>query len=141
MKKNNRKPRREVGLFRRQMKRDLDLYRQILKAMEECPEARCDSIRGLPGITHAMFAHHVKLLTQAGLIEAIDISSHDGDDWLLLSITHEGYEFIDAVREDSIWNKTKEKALSSTGTISLEILKTTAQAVIKGLLAAHNINA
>ncbi len=103
--------------------------------MEDCPSPRCDSLRDLPGIPHEEFAYHVQLLEDAGLIEAIDASSFSGIDWIPISITHEGHEFLDSVRNDNLWSKTKEKALSVAGTLSIEALKLAVNALLKAHLA------
>jgi hypothetical protein len=113
------------------MKRDIELYRRILFAMEECPSSRCDSLRDLQGISHEIFAYHVGLMSEAGLIDAINGSTMSGIDWIPISITHEGHEFLDQLRSDTMWARTKDKALSATGTLTLETLKAAAAALIR----------
>lgn len=118
------------------MRRDLSLYRDILLAVEACSEPHCDSVRGLPGVAHEAFAYHVKLLGQAGLLEVIDLSSHDGDDWLPESLTHEGHEFLDAIRSETVWAKAKHTVSASAGAVTLEALKVVVQSVLKELIGA-----
>jgi hypothetical protein len=38
-------------------------------------------------------------------------------------LTYAGHEFLDSARSDTVWNKAKEKLLSTSGTITLEALK------------------
>jgi hypothetical protein len=116
------------------VKRDIDLYRQILLAMEECPSEPCINLRDVPGVPHDVFAHHVGLLHDAGLITAANGSSMSGVDWQPLKITHAGYEFLDNSRNDGLWAKTKDKALSMAGTLSLEAMKVAMTALMKSHL-------
>ena len=56
------------------------------------------------------------LLDEAGLIEAIDLSSRNGPAWLPQRLTWAGHEFIEASRDESRWHKAlnlmKEKSIS-----------------------------
>ncbi len=99
--------------------------------MEECPTARCDSLRDLHGVPHEVFAYHVGLMSEAGLIIAIDATSMSEVDWIPVSITHDGHEFLDNLRSDTMWARTKDKALSATGSLTIETLKLAATALIR----------
>ncbi len=45
-----------------------------------------------------------------------------------------GYDFLDNVRDETIWNKTKEKIQKTTGTASIEIVKEVAAALVRSLI-------
>ncbi len=104
------------------MKRDLELYRRILQAVEACPNARCN-LRSLDGVSNDEFGYHVKLMAEIDLIEAIDASDFAGEDWIITGMTHEGHEFLDAIKEDNIWIKLKSTAKNASGVITVETLK------------------
>ena len=111
------------------MKRDMDLVRSILLAIE----ASEDDPRGwvelasLEDRSDTEVSYHVKLMDQAGLIEADDLSTRgeDGFQWQAKGLTWDGHEFLDAARNNSLWERAKRQTLEKTGGLSLELLKTT----------------
>ena len=105
------------------MKRDLDLARKILLAIEEDEKA---TGRGLVSIriedcSEEQISYHVKLLHEAGLIEAIDRSGGARFCWEAKNITWDGHEFLDSARNETLWRKAKEE-LKKTGNLSFQIL-------------------
>lgn len=117
------------------MKRDIELYRKILLAMEACPSSRCDSVDDLPDVLHEQFGSHIYLLQDAGLITAIDMSIGREIDWQPRSITHEGHEFLDHLRSDTMWALAKDMAQSAAGGLSLEVLKVATKLLVTHALA------
>ena len=110
------------------MKRNMDLVRSILLAIE----ASEDDPRGwvelasFEGLSDTEVSYHVKLMDQAGLIEADDLSTggEDGFRWQAKGLTWDGHEFLDAARKNSVWERAKRQTLDKTGGLSLELLKT-----------------
>src|SRR4051794_19325385 len=99
------------------MKRDMDLARQILLALEENPEST-----GQQGVDVAIegrspveISYHVMLLDEADLLEAMDASDSEGLDWMPLRLTWQGHEFLDAAKEEGIWQKAKAIVKQKTG--------------------------
>ena len=74
-----------------------------------------------PDYTPTEVSYHVMILNEAGLIDACDLSTmgRGNSDWRPKRLTWNGHEFLDAARNDSIWNKAKEKASS----MNFELLK------------------
>lgn len=66
---------------------------------------------------------HIQLLMDAGFIEAIDVSTCSADDYIIRRITFAGYDYLDSIRDESIWNEVKQKIASVGGSVSLEIAK------------------
>jgi hypothetical protein len=89
------------------MKRDLDLVREILLAVEAHPTPMKTAKLTMHGRSPDEVSYHVKLMAEAGLVQAIDLSSHSGIEWRPTSLTWEGHEFLDATRADTIWQKVK----------------------------------
>ncbi len=119
------------------MKRDMDLIREILIEMEKWPADARPEIK-IAGRSPEEITHHLGLMADAGLIHAVNASSHDGEDWIPIKINWEGYEFLDAARSDTLWNKAKETVITKTGTLTLEAVKVALgmlmkQALIGGL--------
>jgi hypothetical protein len=68
-------------------------------------------------------SYHVQLLTDAGLLEAIDLSDTAGLDWRPTRLTYAGHEFIEAARKDTLWQKANSTVMERTGGLSLDVLK------------------
>ena len=79
---------------------------------------------------------HVKLLIDAGYLDGnYDLSAGDHVKGAYVGrITMKGYDFLDNVRDETIWNKTKEKIQKTTGTASIEIVKEVAAALVRSLI-------
>lgn len=118
------------------MKRDIDLVRGILLEMESDEHGFFARLPAIAGRGEAEIGYHVHLMSQAGLITAADATSLGcaGPNAIPLSITWAGHEFIDAARNDAIWNKTKSKAISSGLSFTFELLKELLVAAAKGPL-------
>lgn len=116
------------------MRRDLDLCRQILLLLEETPNCTNETEFRIAGVEPEVVSYHVKLLSDAGLIEAIDASDFGGLKWIPLRLTWSGHEFIDATRSDTIWRKAKDKAQSVTGSLGFEAIKAALQHLVESAM-------
>lgn len=106
------------------MKRDMDLARTILLAVEESEEDPTGWIKlDIPDRSAAEVAYYVMILAEAGLIEAQDLSSADGLAWNPKRLTWYGHKFLDAARSDTLWERAKKETLKHTGGLSLDLLK------------------
>ena len=110
------------------MKRDMDLARSILfaiEASEDDPRGWVEDLGSFEGHSDTVVSYHVKLLYEAGFIEADDLSTAGEGNfrWLAKQLTWEGHEFIDTARKDSLWERAKRLTLDKTGGLSLELLK------------------
>ncbi len=92
------------------MKRDMDLVRAILIEMEKWTPGQDGGEIEVQGRTPEEITYHLGLMHEAGLIKAINASSHDGEAWLPLKILWDGHEFLDAARSDTVWAKAKQRA-------------------------------
>lgn len=107
------------------MKRDLDLVRQILQALE------VQEVGRHPGSAFAIeerdqleVMFHVHLMEQAGLVLAMRLG-HVGEPIptaFPTSITWAGYEFLDASRDNKIWAKAKKHVIEPAGSVSFSFL-------------------
>lgn len=113
------------------MKRDMDLVRDILLEMEKWRTNAANREITIPGHTPDEITYHLGLMREAGLIKAIDATSHDGVAWLPVKLLWDGHEFLDAARSDTMWNKAKETVIKNTGTLTLEALKTALAMLMK----------
>jgi hypothetical protein len=98
------------------MKRDMDLCRKILLAVE----AYDGPVSYLPdlfpqlsvGDQQRLF-DHARLLAQGGLLEGGETT------W---SLTWQGHELLDLARSDTRWNAATSKVKSAAGTVSLALV-------------------
>jgi hypothetical protein len=110
------------------MKRDMDLIREILLRAEETPAGSRWVAESLLGHNTAEVVEHVKLLIDAGYVDGRTVTSEAA---MILRITHDGHEFIDASREPTRWEKAKAKALSAGVPISITVMKAILDQLIK----------
>ena len=107
------------------MKRDMDLVRSILQRVESCsdPSGWHEQL-DIEGYSQNEISYHIKLLYDAGLLDAMDICSmgKDGFRWWPGSLTWDGQEFLNAAKDDSIWKKAKEKFMVPTMTVTFDLL-------------------
>ncbi len=105
------------------MKRDMDLIRYIMISLEE--EMKAGNIYFADNIDFTKFSNdigkniineHLMLLLENEFIEAVYAGNKISPSaFAIKRITNKGHDFIDALRNDNVWNKVKEKATSVGG--------------------------
>lgn len=108
--------------------RDMELVRQILLEIEKRPPWSGWIDLKLPGYSNEVISYHVMLLNEAGLITAVSLTTSTGsafEDWRPIRLTWQGYEFLEAVRDDKRWEKVKAE-MSKGGGFVYEIAKSIA---------------
>ena len=105
------------------MKRDMDLARAILLALEDSPDVAGGQAITVDGVSDLEVSYHVKLLHDAGLIEAFDFSDQSDFKWVPQRLTWDGHEFLEAARSETIWIKAKQLVTDRVGGISFDVLK------------------
>lgn len=105
------------------MQRDMELGRKILLELESKEDFSTNIRPKIEGATDLQVSYHIKLLSEAGLVNAKNWSEDGGSEWVTSSLTTHGHDFLDAARNDSIWSKAKELILSKGGALTFEMLK------------------
>jgi hypothetical protein len=119
------------------MKRDRDLIRSLLLEIELKDDGTGNPVNIDKRVnTDRDITEHLFLLANAGLIEAIDASSMDARDIIVLRLTWEGHEYLDNIRDPEIWAGAKSGA-QGLGGFSLEILGALAKGLIKKKIEQH----
>lgn len=126
------------------MQRDMDLMRKILFKIEEIFPAGDLVIHGVPldGYDKLLIADHCQLLFEAGLINAYKPQrGGQGAKVLFYSVgnlTNSGYDFLDKIREDTVWNRTKtiikDKGLPMVVDVIKEISSTVISSMVEGAI-------
>ncbi len=93
------------------MKRNPELIRKILFEVEGQDGLIGDII--IPGYLPDVIGKHVHLMSEDGLIDAKFASIHGQSVpiYSICGLTSAGYDFLDAIRDDSKWPRLKEKIL------------------------------
>lgn len=116
------------------MKRDMDLIRKIVLATAELPYGQ--TLARLDGVPEEEFVTHVIWLTEAGLTESTaQAGAGSYAKFALVSrLTWAGCEFADAIADDTLWAKAKDKVLKPGISFTFDILSNWLKAEIsKGL--------
>lgn len=95
------------------MKRDWVIIRQILLRLEEATTPNTVvRAKELETFSEQEVAYNIRLLKEAGYIEASYIESKSGDGHihsaLARRLTNAGHELLDTIRSETIWSKIKE---------------------------------
>jgi hypothetical protein len=105
------------------MKRDMDLIRTILFAIEE--DAHGDAPDAVPGYSEEQVGYHNWLIWKEGLAEGVD-ASHMGcrlPQALLLSLTPTGHDFLDAARDDARWARALDQVRAAGGAMTIAVVQ------------------
>ena len=115
------------------MKRDMDIVRRILLAVEEADAP----VEALEGLDDSVFSYHAAILVEAGLVRG-DAPTY-GDTLQpfgasIFSLTWSGHEFLDAARNESVWQKATGTARAKGLSVTLDVLKELLTATLRGQL-------
>ncbi|PWE32440.1 hypothetical protein DDZ14_10270 [Maritimibacter sp. 55A14] len=108
-------------------KRDLERLRAILFKAESIDINEDDYVSGyidMMSDLSAEDAYQLLLMRDAGLIEGKDAGLG------LFRITNAGHDFLDAVRDEGIWEKTKSRIVKAGGSATLDVVKEIAVSLI-----------
>ncbi len=103
------------------MKRDMDLVRRILLAVAEMPHH--EELQSLDGVDDDDFAQHAEWLHEAGLVAAAISHTTRGTHALIFRLTWNGCDFVDAIRDDTLWKKAKDNVMKPSMSFTFDVLK------------------
>jgi len=117
-----------------EMKRDMDLIRDLLLFVESEPgfDGNHGFVPNVPsevGSTHSTkeISYHLDLLMKEGFLSGMPRLAKTP---IISGLTWKGHEFLDDIRDPSIWDKTKERAKGLTS-IGLAFIWEVAKAEIR----------
>ena len=117
------------------MKRDMELCRKILFAIEEQYVDTAIFNLKIEDYSIEQIAYHCKLLYEADLIS--DYKAQYADDHIYLfavgSLTWEGHDFLDKIREDTIWNRTKDVIVKKGLPMVMDVVKEVSKSIITSM--------
>ncbi|KQX19050.1 MULTISPECIES: DUF2513 domain-containing protein [unclassified Sphingomonas] len=111
------------------MRRDSDLIRAILLAVEA--DDRCEVLRlpDIAGYTDEAVHFHARLLVEKGFLVTYFPDRTGRQPWVCIRLSWEGYDFLDAIRDPAIWRSVK-RAAGKVGSWSIETLAAIAKTMI-----------
>lgn len=118
--------------------RDMDLIRQLLldlEAFQQRPSGVSHLIAEnfeIKGYDSNQIDYHLSLINEAGLID--DGGLHPAVGIGFRRLTWAGHDFLDSVRDKTVWDKTKATAVKAGG-FSVDLLAGIAKEIIKQNLA------
>lgn len=111
------------------MKRDMELVRSLLLSIEESHNGR-DPIQFKPDESDKYskneIEYHLRLMNDAGLIDANFSSTFAGPESLVRGLTWAGHDFLEAAKNPEVWeqaNKEAESKGSKLNDLPIEIVK------------------
>jgi hypothetical protein len=106
------------------LKRDLELIRKMLLAVEDAPTGFAPELK-FEGYTPSQVGYHAYLLIDAGLARGSELThmQSPGPEARITSLTWEGHEFIEAARDPSRWQKAVAIVKDKGGSVTLDVLK------------------
>lgn len=130
------------------MKRDMELCRKILFAIEEQHKGETIMDLSIENYTMEQVAYHCKIMYEAGFLSYYEgYYTFEGiSDFQVGGLTWEGNDFLDKIREDTIWNKTKTTIIKGGLSMTVDVIKQVSTAIlsamtegaIKGLLGGQS---
>lgn len=122
------------------MKRDWETIREILARVEDsCGNGRLLKTTDFPTDRIWEISYHIELLFDAGLISANMHRPSDGGapSFHVSRLTWDGHEFLDAIRSDTVWQKTKKSFVSGGISMTFDLVKSVASDVAAAILKSH----
>ncbi len=117
----------------------MDLCRLILFKIEDEYKSTALSHLQIDGYDIEIIAYHCDLLFEAGLIKSYK-STYASDKIYFFSVgalTWEGHDFLDKIRENTMWNRTKNRIKENALPMTLEVIKTIATSLINDQLSVY----
>lgn len=112
----------------------MDLFREILLAIEEQPNGKPWTAKPLMEHSIQDVVGHLRLVHDAGLVEARFIGPMNNDTAFVIRMTNDGYDFLEASKKPTLWEQAKEKLKTSGLPLTAYGLKQVLDALIRARL-------
>ncbi len=107
------------------MKRDFELIRKLLIFFEEKESSGQVQVPPIDGYNAAAIQYHLVLLHDAGLLRCEPVKSSTSDRVIFVipfDLTWDGHEFLDKVRNESVWRRIREVITSKGGSVAFSVI-------------------
>jgi hypothetical protein len=113
----------------------MELIRKILFAIEKQYVDVCLYDLNIEGYDYKTIAYHCKILYDGGLLS--DYKGQYGGNELYCfgvgSLTWQGHDFLDKIKTDTVWNKTKNVIKKQGLPMILDVIKEVASTIISSM--------
>jgi transcription antitermination factor NusG len=118
------------------MKREWDLIRRILTAAEEKQAGQVLNAKEIDDIEVAIVGAHIAMLQDAGYVKAKVMKTNSGvyAAAFVQEITLPGYDLLDTIRNDTVWNKIKSISSQKGLELTFEVIKKVGQLALDQVL-------
>ena len=119
------------------MKRNWELVREILLSLEN-KESSLDYLEPeqVEGYGSELVSYHIQILDEAGLIEGHCTQAMGSPVHCYAKrLTWIGHEFLDEIRSETVWSRTKSLLKDKGIALSFEAISMAVRAVISSMLA------
>lgn len=118
------------------MKRDFDLLRKLVLAVEVSPYGYAPDRIQINGYSDEEIGYHNYLLVDAGLAAGVNITAigSTSPQWRILHLTSAGHDFADDARDETTWKKATGIVKEKAGSVSLDVLKQLLISLLKNTL-------
>lgn len=117
------------------MKRDMELIRKILFKIEELYRGESIYKLKIDDYEQWIIKEHCKLMYQQGLIEYVNDDDIDNSPFFYVgNLTNDGYDYLEKIRQDTVWNKTKEVITKKGLPMILDVVKKVATDIISSMV-------
>jgi len=118
------------------MERNWETIREILIAVGSLEPEKTLTLSDFPLDMAHEISYHIVLLEEAGLIHAMisKTLARGPTNFHIHRLTWPGHEFLDAIRDESVWNTTKSTISSKGSSMTFELVKSVAVEVAKKAL-------
>ena len=110
------------------MKRDDDFLRELLFQLEEYDAPHFIVPNTLDG-SNSKKLHHIRILCDYGYVEQLNEHAY--------RLTAHGHDFIESIRDESVWIKTKAAVAETGGNATIEMVKKLATGFLKKKISDH----
>lgn len=118
------------------MKRDMELVRKILFKIEETVDNFAEYNIEIEGYTKEQVAYHCALLNDSNFVYDYGSQPVGGEIYSfgVGRLTWEGHEFLDKIRSDTVWNRTKEVITEKGLPMAIDVVKSISTSLISAMV-------
>lgn len=119
------------------MQRDMELVRNILFTLEAKEHTGATVRLQIEGYSGENVAYHCKMMCENGLIDFYDENRMGNGKlfhYTVGDLSWDGQDFLDKIRQDTVWNKTKTVIRDKGLPMVIDVVKEVASAVIQSMV-------
>ncbi len=116
------------------MKRDMELYRKILREVETWPTTCSPKEVEIEGFTQDQIGYHAWMLAEEGLLDGLDMTGADYPVHVYSPrcLTPKGHDFLEVAQDDTRWKKAKDAIMERGLPLTVKVLGMVLQEYVKG---------